>query len=562
MKNLRFQSLLLLSKREKAARKISFDPKATLILGENDTGKSSLIKAIYATFGADPAVVHPDWKSLDVASVVEFDVDDVPYRLLRSSNIFALFAEDGTKLWSVSGVTSNLAPRLAEILGIELRMQSRDGEFVVPPPAYFFSPFYVDQDAGWQRNWNSFAGMQQFEKHRQSLALFHAGIRPNEYYAAQAAKIEADRAKAELSKERDALERAAKRLQVGRKMLVFDLKPEEFGDRIDELIRRASALREKQDEVKVKLAALHSTRAMLVEQINIASASLAELDADFAFLRKSPEAEIACPTCGTLHQNDFTNKFSLIGDVDACRSFLLESRQGLDAVEQKINLEKQRFSSFDQDIDAIEGVLSETRGDLSLRDILESESERLVDEAFVYERREIDLAVGELEGEAEAASAVMKSYSDRKREKNIKDFFSEKLHRFALHLEVPTLPDSFFKSLYANPPETGSDQPRALLAYYYAFAHTVREYSSALTAPLVIDSPVQQDQDPANAERIMQFAVDNVPKGMQLILGSVRLHNANYAGRQIELVDKWRLLQAEEFDAVHQEIEPLLNKLL
>lgn len=562
MKNLKFQSLLLLSKKERAARKITFDPKATLILGENDTGKSSLIKAIYATFGADPAVVHPDWKSLGVVSVVEFDVDDVPYRLLRSSNIFALFAHDGTKLWSGSGVTSSLAPQLADIFGIKLRMQSREGEFVIPPPAYFFSPFYVDQDAGWQRNWSSFASMQQFENFRQSLALFHTGVRPNEYYAAQAAKIEADSAKAELSKERDALERAATRLQAGRKVLAFDLKPEDFGDRIDELTRRASALQAKQNEIKTKLAALHSTRAMLVEQADIASASLAELDADFAFLRKSPDAEIACPTCSTLHHNDFTNKFSLIADVDACRSFLLESRQDLARVEQEIEIEKQRFTSFDQDILAIETILNETKDDLRLRDILESESERLVDAAFANERRDIDLAVGERDGEAEAASAVMKSYSDRKREKSIKEFFAEKLHRFALHLQVPTLPDSFFKSLYANPPETGSDQPRALLAYYYAFAHTVREFSSALTAPLVIDSPVQQDQDPANAERIMQFALSNIPDGMQLILGSVRLHNASYVGKQIELVEKRRLLRAEEFDTVNQELEPMLNSLL
>ena len=160
-------------------------------------------KSIYSTFGADPAVVHPDWKSLGVDSAVEFDIDDMPYRLLRSSNIFALFAHDGTKLWSVSGVNSKLAPKLADILSIKLRMQSREGEFVIPPPAYFFSPFYVDQDTGWQRNWSSFASMQQFEKPRPSLALFHAGVRPNEYYAAQADKIEADRAKAELSKERD-----------------------------------------------------------------------------------------------------------------------------------------------------------------------------------------------------------------------------------------------------------------------------------------------------------------------------------------------------------------------
>jgi hypothetical protein len=81
-------------------------------------------------------------------------------------------------------------------------------------------------------------------------------------------------------------------------------------------------------------------------------------------------------------------------------------------------------------------------------------------------------------------------------------------------------------------------------------------------APLVIDSPVQQDQDPINAERIMQFAVDNLPDGAQLILGSVRLHNAKYTGGRIELLNKRQLLSSDEFDAVHQEIEPLLNSLL
>lgn len=562
MKSLKFQTLVLLSRKEKAARRIEFDQQATLILGENDTGKSSLIKAIYATFGADAAVVHRDWKALGVASMVVFTVDDLPYKLLRSSDIFALFDATGSKLWSVSGITSNLAPQLADLLGIELRMQSRDGEFVIPPPAYFFAPFYVDQDAGWQRNWSSFSGMQQFEQFRPSLALFHTGVRPNEYYAAQAAKIEADRAKAELAKERDALDRAATRLQKGRTVLGFDLRPESFGDRIEELTRRASALQAKQFEVKEKLATLHSKRAILVEQTGIAGAALAELDKDFAFLRSSPYAEIVCPTCGTLHQNNFINKFSLSADVDACRSFLLEARQDLARVEQEIANENQHFAGFSEDIAAIESILNETRGDLKLRDILEFESERLVDAAFASERQEIDFAVGERDGEADDAARIMKSYSDPKREKAIKQFFTEKLHRFTHDLQVPTLPEGFFKSFYANPPETGSDQPRALLAYYFALAHTVNAYSSALIGPLVIDSPVQQDQDPSNAARIMQFAVDNVPAGMQLILGSVRLHDAQYDGARVELVDKRRLLRAEEYDAVQIELEPFLNSLL
>ncbi|MFZ5677077.1 MAG: hypothetical protein ACOZAM_29300 [Pseudomonadota bacterium] len=562
MKNLKLHRLSLLSKRERAARSIEFDPRTTVVLGENDTGKSSLIKSIYASFGADPSVTHPNWKGLGVNTMVEFDVDSTRYRLLRSSRIFALFDAADEKLWSTSGVTSGLAPRLAEILGIKLQMQSREDEFVTPPPAYFFAPFYVDQDSGWQRNWLSFANMQQFENPRQSLALFHAGVRPNEYYAAQADKIDADREKAELIKEREALERAAKRLQSGRQILALDLRPEVFGDRIDQLTHRASLLQTAQEEVRVKLADLHSSRAILIEEIGIASASLAELEADFAYLRTSVDAEIVCPTCGTVHQNDFVNKFSLIGDVDTCRAFVLEARQDLDRVEREITTERQKLNSFEKEIGAIDAILRETRDDVRLRDILESESERLVDEAFNRERQELDISIGEKESASQAAATVMKSYSDRKREKEIKNFFADSLQRFALHLQVPTLPDSFFKSLYANPPETGSDQPRALLAYYYAYAHTVRRFSSALIAPLVIDSPVQQDQDPANAKRIIEFALGNVPDGMQLILGSVRLHGASYEGKRIELVDKRRLLRAEEYEDVSEAFEPFLDSLL
>jgi hypothetical protein len=49
---------------------------------------------------------------------------------------------------------------------------------------------------------------------------------------------------------------------------------------------------------------------------------------------------------------------------------------------------------------------------------------------------------------------------------------------------------------------------------------------------------------------------------MQLILGSVRLHNAKYAGAKTQLVDKRRLLRGEEFETLHEELEPFMNSLL
>lgn len=562
MKNLKLRRLTLVSHRERAAKTVAFDDRTTVVLGENDTGKSSLIKSVYAAFGADPAVQHPRWRSAAPVSLVDFDIDQNSFSLLRSSGLYGLFDHTGNVIWTASGVVSGVAPRLAELFGIELRMQSRTGEFITPPPSYFFAPFYVDQDAGWQRNWNSFADLRMFERYRESLALFHAGVRPNEYYAAQAKKIDADRSRSQLTNERAGLERAAKRLRADRRVLAFDLRPEDFAKEIDRLTMQATELRTQQDSIKASLARLTSQRAVLVEQIAIASATLKELNADFAYLGASVEPEVICPTCGTLHQNDFAKKFSLASDVDACRTFVVEAQAELAETDVLIAAEKRRFDALQANIDPIDSLLNETLGDVKLRDIIEGESERLIDETLDAELAQLNELIGSYLAISEEAAATMKALSDAKRERRIKNYFAGALQSYVAELRVPTLPPRFFSSLYGNPPETGSDQPRALLAYYYAFAQTVREHSSALLAPLVIDSPVQQDQDPKNARRMIEFALSNVPPDMQLILGTVRLQGAEYGGYTIELTEKYSLLEEEGYREANARVLPLLELLV
>ena len=63
MKSLQLENMLLVSHREKKARKIDFDPEVTVIKGENDTGKSSVIKSIQTAFGASPHNVHKNGSS-------------------------------------------------------------------------------------------------------------------------------------------------------------------------------------------------------------------------------------------------------------------------------------------------------------------------------------------------------------------------------------------------------------------------------------------------------------------------------------------------------------------
>jgi predicted GTPase len=56
-KQLILKQLRILSIPEKSAKLVTFHPQKNLITGENDVGKSSIIKSIYHTLGAD---VHFD----------------------------------------------------------------------------------------------------------------------------------------------------------------------------------------------------------------------------------------------------------------------------------------------------------------------------------------------------------------------------------------------------------------------------------------------------------------------------------------------------------------------
>lgn len=134
MSNFIFKEMLLASFTERKARRIQFDPKVTIIRGDNETGKSSLIKSLVRTFGAEPAKVHPKWLEADVRSVVKFEVDAIPYAILRHGNSFAVFDGNGTALGQFQSVTRDLAPFLAKLFNFGLRLPDREGAFVALPP--------------------------------------------------------------------------------------------------------------------------------------------------------------------------------------------------------------------------------------------------------------------------------------------------------------------------------------------------------------------------------------------------------------------------------------------
>ncbi len=116
------------------------------------------------------------------------------------------------------------------------------------------------------------------------------------------------------------------------------------------------------------------------------------------------------------------------------------------------------------------------------------------------------------------------------------------------------------KRIEGNLKSTGSELPRALLGYYYAFLSSMKKYSSSALAPVIIDSPNQQAQDEIRFDKMLNFIFDRSPLGGQVILatestGEVELTDE----RIIKLDSRYALLQENSYDEVLSSLTPLME---
>jgi len=459
-------------------------------------------------------------------------------------------------------VTKELGPFLGEMLGFGLKTTiGRGSEMVTPPPAFCFLPYYADQDKSWTATWTGFANLAAVTDTRGKCSDYHSGKRPNAYYKALGDKQIADRLTKELESERDVMKRAKKRFDGKRQHLAIDLQPEVFADRVDDLIKELQSVQTKQDQIKTELSDLVAERVLFVEQVRLSKIALDELDPDYEYASTQPE-EVICPTCGTTHDNDFVNRFSIAADADSCREIIAFGQRKLEELNSKIDKAQSRLNHVGREATRLNSILSEERGKLRLRDILRGESERILDESFAEEFSVLEEKIGNSMLASSDAEKRKRETADRKRLKEISETYQTFMSKFLHDLDVHTLREKDYKDIKGNIKTTGSELPRALLAYRFAFFHTMLKHSTSPLCPLVIDSPLQQDQDDENIPRILNFIISNTPDDCQLVLGCVKLHEVNFEGHVIEATVKHQLLQEEAFDQVKSRIDPLINQLL
>lgn len=572
MTGLVFKKLWILSKLEKAARALEFGPTMNLLTGENDVGKSTLLKSLYHALGADaPQMDNTQWKRARPIYCVNVDLDGKNLFVIRDGKYFGVFDEDKNLLGRYQGITGDqgfaqfICTNLKFRIELERHSNSQLGR---AGPAFYFLPFYIDQDEGWSTSWASFRGLQQFKSYRKNMIEYHLGVRPQSYYDAKKNELILNDELNALQAERYTLEKVQRTYKEKKAGQQVEVDPELFRSDVEQLVDRYNEVYSKQQAVLHRLKEVRGERNGIDTDIQILSNAISELNADYNY-SEAPEKPdcIECPTCGTGITNSFAERFGILDDIDYCHGLIDQRRKDAIGVQELLSSVEAQYNEVSADLEGVNEVLQREKENVTFAELVTSEG---IKELIASLTEDITDFQEKEEGVASKVRELADDLRlDKETKKSILEFYQARMKEYLNELNVHVLEEADYKTLdrIIKNNALGSDLPRSLLAQYFALSATMMEFTKPVICPMVIDSPQQQEQDSTNRDAMFKFIFEKMPEGQQLILATISTVGFSSGLLpddivRIELSDKFNVLQKVQYEKVLAEIGPLHEELL
>lgn len=572
MTGLVFKKLWILSKLEKAGRALELKPGLNLLTGENDVGKSTLIKSLYHSIGADvPQMDNTLWKKAHAIYCSNFVLNGMEYYIVRDGKHFGVFDANKKLISRHSGIVSDsgIAHFLCPKLGFEIELQRNQSTTLgLAGPAFFFLPFYIDQDNGWSTSWSSFTGLQQFSSYRKNMIEYHLGVRPQSYYDARKKELQLNDELKELRAERHTLENVRSAYHKRKSVRQVDIDPSVFRADMEELVDQYNIVYERQQAVLRRLKDIRNERNSIDTDLKILRTAIAELDADYEFAAAPNLPEhIDCPTCGTGISNTFVDRFGILDDIEYCESLFDQRMKDRMEVQERLTSIENEYKTISSELASFDELLKREKENITLADLIKSEGikellESISEEILGFEERESDISKS-------VAKLADDLRLDSKQKKLILEYYQARMKEYLNELNVLVLEEADYKRLdqVIKNNALGSDLPRSLLAQYFAYLQTMHKYNPATICPMVIDSPQQQEQDSTNIDAIFKFIFERKLPSQQMILGTISIDAlspdiVSAEINQIVLEGKCRVLQKDQFASVSDEIGAMHTEML
>lgn len=573
MKNLEFKRLVVASDTLKSGNQFEFKPRFNLITAnDNSFGKSTLAKLLFWTLGGDP-VLDVTWTSFDVRCLVDFSVGNETYQAGRYGNIMFLRRPNGQ--WEkFSKITGPYSEAFAEIVGFKALLPNRSDatKLETPPPAFYFLPFYIDQQRSWSQAWNGFINLEQYSKWQKTIIEYHTGYLLPEFFTFEekiaARNLERKTAEVEVRKIETAIEVVKTYLPTSSKTVA--LSKGEFDTLAAEVSEDIAKLQANQEDLLGTIAEIQTERIYLRGQLDLAKLASTELEKDYAFSVECVEGEsLLCPICGTLHDNSSPKRASILADKDEAGSQAIQFSGEIERLDKKLANSQERLEITRSEIEAINNKYKllestetiEQEVNEAESSFLDSIASRAVQKHVQRTMETKTALIRTIKSTNRNLKAEQKKLLSKKEREDLDAAFKDSLAKYIDDLKAqgvnlsPVESPLDYKKLYGS--GGAAESTRGILAYYMSVIRQAHTAENEAFSAVVIDTPNQQEQADFNYEKILKFLMDTVPSNAQLILCAMNrseIQSYKSVAHVIELDEK-KILR----DTKYAECRALLN---
>jgi predicted nucleic acid-binding Zn-ribbon protein len=269
------------------------------------------------------------------------------------------------------GIANFINPLLGFNVELERHANSQLG---LAGPAFYFLPFYVDQDEGWSTTWSSFKGLQQFKDYRKNMIEFHLGVRPQSYYDARKKYLELREDLSSVEKERLSIQAARDSVRKRKERAQVDLDPVAFREEMEQAVDRYNAIYAEQQEVLMRLKDLRNQRNTVDTELDLLRRGISELEADYSYA-ESPDTpdQIGCPTCGTEFENSFVERFGILDDIDHCHALVDQWLKKRADASKRLSVIESEYTQVSSKMSNVEALLQRSKENITLSELIASE---------------------------------------------------------------------------------------------------------------------------------------------------------------------------------------------
>lgn len=559
-----FNKILIADLNTKTAKLVNFTEGINVITSEeNHVGKSSLVKSLYHSLGAEVGFDEM-WDKKSKLYITEIIINNDIYKFVRHNGKFVVLKNDIIELITDS-ISVELAKYYEYILNFSVYLPNKNtGKHELAPPVFTFLPYYIDQDAGWgMEPYTSFQYLNQYnKKYRQTSLYYHLGVY-NKDYIDLLAKI--DKNKNEISTIDTKINEIKTPLAILQKESSFLIQSENIGDFDSSFVISKEALEEIIKDVSIsrdKIQKLESQLLQYSRQKNTIK--------EYNKIRKSNKLFVdnnqyipACPKCGYIMSEEIY-KIVQSQYAIANEEFIINQIEYLiKKVDEQLKIEKDNYVILAKKLKIEEEKIQNKENKFEIYTKLKGLNSTI---------KHLEEEYNKLAGRKVYLENENKNLEKEKRKITDKKLVDAKYEEY-LHSDLTSLGawnSTFEKKLKISEPlkAQGTLSSKIILSQYTALYKTMNSLSidSIPRFPFVIDSPRTKEASKLSSKEILDLIlnIESLPQTIIVTVDFKDYVNPEFNNTNINIVTltkQFELLNNHDYESYSSDINNMYNLL-